>query len=132
MRNHEREPLAGYATQLQWLFAQDGLRLDVDESHPDKAKHHVTLEGGGIPLIAVDEERVKRLCSGLYELEAYNLRLMLTHTACTLGEVLMSRRGKDLTGTSPRQMQEAGEKLQEEGRINLTRRWVADPESPVE
>jgi len=133
MVDNGRRYLAGHATVLQWRMALDGLKLGVDESHPNPAKHRVTMEGGGIALLEVDEERVKRLCSGLYPLEAYLLRYILTHPACTLGEALFAKgqEGKP-DSISPKQMMDAAEKLEAEGRIHLTRRWVADAVSVKE
>jgi len=127
-----RTSLAGLATHLQWMMALDGLKLGVDESHPDRAKHHVTMEPGGIALQGVHEGRIRILCEGLDQLEAYTLRYILQHPGCTLGEVMFSKGPDKPDSISPKQMMDVAEKLSEEGRIHQTRRWVADAESPLE
>ena len=131
--NNERGYLAGHAGPVAWMVAQDGLLMGVNEDHPDQAKHYITMKAGGIPLVEVDEDRVRRLCSGLYPLEAYLLRFILQHPACTLGDALFAKgiEGKP-DSITPKQMSEAAEKLMAEGRIHLTRRWVADAISPRE
>jgi len=128
----DRTSLAGHATDLQWMMALDGLRLGVDESHPNPNKHHITMEPGGIALQGVHEGRIRILCEGLDELEAYTLRYILQHPGCTLGEVMFSKGPDKPDSISPKQMQDVAEKLSAEGRIHLTRRWVVDAVSPSE
>jgi hypothetical protein len=133
MPEREREPLAGFFTDLQWRFALDGLNLGVT-GDPDRPKpdDHVTLDNQQLALTAVDEQRVRALSEGLDELASYTLRYILTHPGCTLGEVLFSPGAKKLGGISPKMLLDVADKLESEGRIHLMRRWLADGMSPDE